>query len=96
MNRAFKNWHAREGLVFKQLDELLHRCVGGNSHNFRARLHRFAHGLLAKFDDRLDQVAIAFVQDAFFLSSFDERIHGFRLGFGRFIRMFLGQCGDRL
>ena len=79
----------------QQLDELFDRRVGGNRHNFRTRLHRLAHRLLAEFHDRLDQVAIAFVQNAFFLASLDERIHGFRLSFGLFVRVLFGQRRDR-
>ena len=96
MNRAFENRHPRKRLGPQQLDKLLHGRVGGDGHNFRPRLHGLANGFFAELHHRLDQVAIAFVQNAFLLARFDERVHRFRLGLGRLVRMFLGKRRDRL
>ena len=96
MDGAFENRHPGKRLGAQQFDELLDRGVGRNGHDFRPRLHGLADSLLAELHHRLDQVAIAFIQDAFFLAGFDERIHRFRLGFRSFVRMLLGQRRDRL
>ena len=74
----------RETAWSQQFDELLHRRVDGNGDHLRPRLHGFAHRLAAEFDHRLDQVAIALLNDAFFLPGFDKRID--RLG--RSFRLF--------
>ena len=84
------------GLFAQQLDELLDRGVGRNGDNFRPRLHGLAHGFFAEFHHRLDQVAVAFVQNAFFLTGFDQRIDGFRLGLRLLVGVFLGQSRHRL
>ena len=96
MNGAFENRHPGKRLGAQQFDELLDGGVGSDGHNFRPRFHGFADGFLAELHHRLDQVAIAFIQDAFLLARFDERVHRFRLGLGRLVRMFLGKRRDRL
>ena len=88
--------HAGKRLGAQQFDELLDRGVGRDGDDFRPRLHGLADRLLAELHHRLDQVAIAFIEDAFFLARFDQRVHRFRLGLRRLVRMLLGQRGDRL
>ncbi len=96
VNGAFENRHAGEGFLAQQFDELFDCGVGGDGDDFGPGLHGFANSLFAELHHRLNEVAVAFVQNAFFLASFDQRVHGFRLGFGLLLRMLLGQGGHRL
>ena len=96
MDGALENRHPGKRFGAQQFDEFLDGGVGGNGHDFRPRLHGLADRLLAELHHRLDQVAIAFIQNAFFLAGFDERVHRFRLGLRRFVRMLLGQRRNRL
>ena len=56
--------------------------VGGNSDDFRPRRHDFAHRFVAELHHRLNQVAVAFFQNAFFLARFNQGVHGFGRMFG--------------
>ncbi len=96
MNRPFEHWHTGKRFHAQQFNELLDRGIGRDGDDFRPRLHRLSHRLFAKFHDRLDHVTVALVQDSFLLTGFNQRIHGFRLGFRLFIRMPFGQSGYRL
>src|SRR5580704_6190998 len=96
MDGAFEHRHPGETFGAQQFDKLLDGGVGRNSHDLRPRFHRLAYGLLAELHHRLDQVPIAFIQDAFFLPGLDERVYRLRLGLRRFVRMLLGQRRDRL
>ena len=44
----------------------------GNRHDFRPRRHDLAHRLVAELHHRLDQVAVAFLQNALFLAGFNQ------------------------
>ena len=64
----------------------------GDGYHLRPGLHGFANRLAAEFDYRLDQLAIAFLDDAFFLSRFNQGVDGF----GRSFRFGLGVlAGER-
>ena len=78
--------NARVGRLVEQLGELRDGHVDGNGDDFGPRRHHLAHRLVAELDHRLDQVAVAFLQNAFFLTGFDQRVHGF----GRMLRLLLG------
>src|ERR1700690_963066 len=81
VNGAFIHGQARERLSAQQLHHLLDGRVGGHRHHLRTRLHRLAHRLAAELDHRLNQFPIPFLNNALFLSGFDERVHGFRWSF---------------
>ncbi len=88
--------HARKRFGAQQFDELLDCRIRRNGDDLRPRLHGLANSLFAELDHRLDQVSIAFVENAFFLTGFDQRVHRFSVGLRSFVRVLLGQCGDRL
>src|SRR5215472_246069 len=69
--------NAREWLGAQQFNEFFDRGIGGHGHHLRPRLHGFPYGFAAELDHRLNQVAVTGLNDAFFLPSFDEGIHGF-------------------
>src|SRR5262249_15686871 len=89
VNRSLVHRHARKWLSAQQLDELLDRCVLRYSDNLGPRLHGLANGFAPKLDHRLDQVAISRIENAFFLSRLDQRIHGFRRTFRLLVGVFL-------
>ena len=70
VNCALEHRHARERPGAQQFDELFNRRVGGHRNNFRPGFHRFPYCLFAELHHRLDQVAIALVQNSFLLPSF--------------------------
>ena len=83
---AFVDGNARVRMLVQHLGELGDGHSGRDGHDFRSRRHHFAHGLVAEFHHRLDQVAVALFQNALFLSRFDQRVHGL----GRMLRLLLG------
>ena len=64
--------------------------------HLRTRLHGFAHRLAAELHHRLDQVAVAFLNNAFFLARFDQRIHGLGCALRFLARIFAGERCHRL
>src|SRR5207245_11683361 len=65
---ALVNGYAREGLGAQELDQLFHGHVSRHSDHVGTRFHGFPHRLAAELHHRLDEVAIAFVQNALFLT----------------------------
>ena len=96
VNAAFVHGHASVVLGAKQFDEVFHRRVGGKGKHRRARLHRLADGFAAELHDRLNQVAVALLNNALFLPGLNESIHGL----GRTLRLpaciLLGERRNRL
>ena len=80
----------------QHLDKALHRQVDRNRKNRRTWLHRLPYRLAAEFDNRLDEVPVPFLNDALFLTGFDQRVHGFRRCFRFFGRVLAGQSCYRL
>ena len=64
----FVNRDARVLLVDHELAQFLERRVLADGDDARARRHDFAHRLVAERDHRLDQLAVAFFDDAFFFA----------------------------
>src|SRR5271166_3965276 len=96
VNRTFVHGDAREMLAPEQLDYLLDGVIGGDGYHLRPWLHRLANGFAAELDYRLDQVAVAFLDDAFFLSRFDQGVYGFGGSFGLRVGVLTGKGGHRL
>ena len=67
-----------------QLAQFFERCVLADGDDARARRHHFAHGLIAERDHGLDQLAVAFFDDAFFFAGGDQGLDVF-LGRGGFV-----------
>src|SRR5580704_17149088 len=88
--------YPRERLGAEQYDKLFHRHLRGHGDHFRPQLHGFANRRAAELHDRLDQIAIARLNDAFFLARLDERIHRLGGAFRSLFRRALGQGGDGL
>ncbi len=59
---------ARVLLVDHQLAQFFERRVLADRDDARPRRHHFAHGLVAEGDHGLDQLAVAFFDDAFFFA----------------------------
>ncbi len=81
-------------LVTQLVGELLNGGGGRNGKDIGARRHYFAHGLIAELDHGLDELAVAFLQDAFFFRGFNQRVHGFGWMFRLFRLMRLRQSGN--
>ena len=88
---AFKYRNAGKWPHSQQFDELFNRVSDGNRHHLRARLHRFAHRFFAELHHRLNQVAIALIENSLFLASLDQSVHRFRLRLGLRFGMLSGQ-----
>src|ERR1022692_76912 len=56
---AFIYGYARIGIPLYQFGEILDGGVDGDRDNLGTGPHHFAHRLVAEFDDRLDQIAVA-------------------------------------
>src|SRR5208282_3875500 len=69
---------------------------GRDGYHLRPRLHRLANRFAAEFDYRLDQVAIALLNDAFFLSRFNQGVDGFGGSFRLRFGVLSGERGNRL
>ncbi len=80
----FVNRDARVLLVDHHLAQFLERRVLADGDDARARRHHFAHGGIAERDHRLDQLAVAFFDDAFFFAGGDQGVDVF-LGRGSFV-----------
>ena len=52
--------------------------IGGDGKNLGTRRHDLAHRLVAELHHRLDQLAVALLENALLLAGFDQRVHGFR------------------
>ena len=48
-----------------------------HSHDLRPRRHDLAHRFVTELNHRLDEVAVALLQDSFFLAGFDQRVYCF-------------------
>src|SRR5271157_2483286 len=96
VNRTFVHGDAREMLAPEQLDHLLDGAVGRDRYHLRPWLHRLAHRFAAELDHRLDQVAIAFLDNAFFLSGFNQGVNGFGGSFRWSVGALAGERGDGL
>jgi hypothetical protein len=88
--------NAREGLSAQQLNEFLDRGIDRYGDHFRTRLHGLANGFAAELDHRLDEVAVAGLDDAFFLTRFNKSIDGFGRALGLLFGLLLGQRCHRL
>src|ERR1039458_3080313 len=92
---AFIDRYARIGIPLYQFGEILDGGVDGHRDDLGPGPHHFAHRLVAEFDHRLDKIAVALLQNALFLTGFDQRVHGLRGMFGLRSSMFLGERCDR-
>ena len=88
--------NARVVLGAQHFDETLHRGFHRHGKHLRTRLHGFAHRLAAEFDDRLNQIAVAFLNNSFFLSGFDQSIHRLRRAFWLLARVLAGERSNGL
>ena len=84
--------NARVLLVDDQLAQLLERGVGRNGHDVGPRRHHFAHHLVAELHHRLDQLAVVFLDEAFFGAGRDQRFDV--LGRGGLLRLRRGIVGE--
>ena len=82
----FVNRNARVLLMDHDLAQLLERCILADGDNARARRHDFADRRVAERDYRLDQLAVALFNDAFFFTGGDQGVNMF-LGSGGFLRL---------
>src|SRR5437660_8501750 len=57
--------------------------ISGHGKDIGTRCHHLAHGFVAEFDHRLNQLAVTLFQDALFLSGSDHSVYAFcpTLGF---------------
>ena len=72
--------HAGQGARADHLQKLLKGDGTGNGEHGGARGHDFADDFVAEFDGGADQLAITFLDDAFFLAGLDEGLDGFGRG----------------
>ncbi len=80
--------HARKVVLLQQLEKVLERDGFGHGEDLRSRRHHFAHQFVAEFDGRPHQVAVALLENSFFLSGFKQRLHVHRGLFLRADRLF--------
>ena len=96
MNALCVHRHARVVLGPEHFDETFHRGFHRHGKHLWTRLHGFAHRLATEFDHGLDEIAVTFLNNSFFLSSFDQSIYRLRPSFWFLTRILAGQRGDRL
>src|SRR5579864_1322792 len=66
---------------------------GWNGKDVGARRHHVTHGLVAKFNHGLNELAVTLFQNALFFRGFNEGVHGFRRMLRLFWLMRLSQRG---
>src|ERR1019366_10576124 len=91
VDRAAEYGDTRIGMLAQRFKKLFDRPFGGNGEDLWPWRHDLAHGLVAEFHGGLNQVAIAFFENSFFASGFDQGIHGFGRVLGLFLGMLLGE-----
>ncbi len=88
--------NTRVGARPQHLRELFNSGIRGDRDDFRTRLHDLANSFVAELDYGLNQVAIAFFENAFFLARLNKGIHGFRGMLRLRLRMLASERGHRL
>ena len=96
VDASLENRHARKRPRSQQLNKFFDTGITRHNYHFRPRLHRFACSFFAKLHNRLNQIAVALIQDSFLLPGFDQRVHGVGLCLRLFLRVFAGQGCHRL
>src|SRR6202140_701263 len=80
VNVALIFGHPGVVLGSQQFDEVFDRGIRRHSKHLGTRLHGLAHRLAAELHHRLDQIAVALLDNALLLASFNQCVH--RLGRG--------------
>src|SRR5258708_30134862 len=65
-------------LFTQERSEFFNGGGGRNGENIGPRSHYVAHRLVTKFNHGLDELAITFLQYAFFFGGFNQGVNGFR------------------
>src|SRR5208283_4350105 len=88
---ALVHRYARVGMFLHQIRKFVDRRADWNSDDLRPRRHNLPHRFVAELNHRLDEVAVALPQNAFFLAGFDQRVNRFRWMLWLLLRVFLGE-----
>src|SRR5208283_3082847 len=88
---ALVHRYARVGMFLHQIRQFVDRRADWNSDDLRPRRHNLPHRFVAELNHRLDEVAVALPQNAFFLAGFDQRVNRFRWMLWLLLRVFLGE-----
>jgi hypothetical protein len=83
------------GLIGAFVKKLFDGEPGGNGEDLGARGHDVADDLVAKFDGRTNQVAVGLFENALFLASLEQRVHGFGGIFFCLVARRFGEGGNR-
>src|SRR5271166_1465891 len=92
---AFVHGNARVRMFPHQIGKFGDGHAGWRGDDLGTRRHYLTHRLVAKLDHRLNEIAVALLQDSFFLTRFDQRVNRFRRMLRLLVGVFLGERCDR-
>src|ERR1039457_4290104 len=92
---AFTDRYARIGILLHQFGKFLDGGVDGDRDDLGPGRHHLPHRLVAEFDDGLDKIAVALLQNALFLTGFDQRVNRLRRMLRLLSGMLFGERCDR-
>ena len=74
INSVLVHRHPRKLFMNDKLAQIFYRFIGGNRNDVGPRRHHFANALIAERHHRLNQLAVFFGQNAFFLTGRDQGV----------------------